>query len=196
LSLRRCELATSVRSARTEPVRPCIGTNTDHAATSLTPRAHSVLCAGHELIEGRWRSRVPQPLTGTPYGGPGYAGERVQRTPDSSDGSSSTLRWVRRFASSLLGRCRTGYSPHWGPAATRERAGRGVRRVGTIVLNAFGLSGVFDVECEYRSSCIKSTQGMLTRLVTSVDNVAPWVSSFAFTVPDSKKPIEFIYGEQ
>ena len=69
LSLRSCELATSVRSARTEPVRPCIGTNTDHAVTSLTPRARSVLCAGHELIEGRWRSRVPQPLTGTPYGG-------------------------------------------------------------------------------------------------------------------------------
>ena len=69
LSLRSCWLTTSVRSARTESARSCIGTNGNQSAASLASRTRIRLCPERVLGTGRRQSRVPRPLTGSPYGG-------------------------------------------------------------------------------------------------------------------------------
>ena len=69
LSLRGCWLPTSVRSARTEPVRPCIG-----RTETKQPRAWHPALASRCVLSEYWAQAggnpvFPRPLTGSPYGG-------------------------------------------------------------------------------------------------------------------------------
>ena len=63
-------LVTDFRTLSADGVRsPCIGTNGNQAAASLAPRTRIRLCPERVLGTGRRQSRVPRPLTGSPYGG-------------------------------------------------------------------------------------------------------------------------------
>ena len=78
---------------------------------------------------------------------------------------------------SLSARWSCRYSPNTRPAAKRERARRGLRRVLTMLGNSPFTWVVSDVNTGYRGSCIKASQGMV---ITGIAKQ----STFSFAVLD------------
>ena len=63
-------LANDFRTLSADGVRSLLyRTNGNQAAASLAPRTHIRLCPERVLGTGRRQSRVPRPVTGSPYGG-------------------------------------------------------------------------------------------------------------------------------